>query len=105
MSTIKELQKGCHNIACDKGFWEKDRNDGELLMLIVSELGECLEGLRSGNSPSDKIPNFSSAEEELADAIIRILDMAEARNWDIESAIKAKLEYNKNRPYKHNKKF
>lgn len=47
---IRELQKECHRIAKEKGFWDEgERNLGELLMLIVSELGEALEALRNQN--------------------------------------------------------
>lgn len=97
MNTIKELQKIIHNIAKEKGFWDEDRNDGELLMLIVSELGEALEALRK-----DDLDNFS---EELADVAIRLFDLAEGRGIDLETAILKKIEINKQRPYKHGKKF
>lgn len=45
----------------------------------------------------------TKCEEELADVIIRILDMAEAKDWNIAKAIIEKHEYNKTRPYKHGK--
>lgn len=83
-----------------------DRNDGELLMLIVTELAEACEGLRHGNGPSDHIPEFSFAEEELADAVIRIADMCAARGWRLGEAIVAKMAFNKGRSHKHGgKKF
>lgn len=82
-----------------------DRNDAELLMLMVTELAEACEGLRHGNGPSEHIPEFSCLEEELADTIIRILDMAAARNCRIGEAVIAKMKYNAGRPDKHGKKF
>ncbi len=110
--TIKALCKEAHKMAVEKGFWSEaftgykiERNNGELLMLITSELGECLEGLRHGNPKSEHIPKFSAAEEELSDAIIRIADMAEANNYRLEEAIKAKMKFNKTRKYKHGKEF
>lgn len=103
--TIKELCKTAHRAATRKGFWDEERNDGELLMLICSEAGECLEYLRHNNPKSDHISKFSGAEEELADMIIRICDMAQARNWKLEEAILAKLKYNESRPKKHGKAF
>ncbi len=105
MKTIKELQKECHQLAIKKGFWDNERNDGELIALIHSELSECLEYLRHDNPKSDKIPKFTGAEEELADALIRILDFAEARKWNLKDAIIAKLKFNKTRPRKHGKNF
>jgi len=52
---LKELQKKCHDLAIEKGFWiptgttgeVRYRNISELLMLIVSELGEACEALRN----------------------------------------------------------
>lgn len=103
---IKDLCIVSHSQACEKGFWDRDRNDGELLMLMVSELSEALEALRHGNKPSEHIPEFSGLEEELADCVIRICDMAEARGCRLEEAISAKLKYNMTRPHMHGgKKF
>jgi NTP pyrophosphatase (non-canonical NTP hydrolase) len=95
-----------HDWAVGKGFWEGgDRNDGEAIALMHSELSEALEGLRHGNPPSDHIPEFSAAEEELADCIIRIMDLASARHWRVGEAIVAKMAFNDDRPYKHGKEF
>ena len=46
--TINELIEKAHSAAKDKGFWDQERNTGELLMLIVSECGEALEAHRKG---------------------------------------------------------
>lgn len=78
---------------------------GNKLMLIVGELAEAHEGLRHGNPPSEHIPKFSALEEELADTIIRILDLSGYQNLRIEEAIEAKIAYNATRPHKHGKKF
>jgi len=80
-------------------------NNSEKLMLVVTELGETCEGLRHGNPTSDKLPEYSAAEEELADAIIRIMDLAAYNKWRLGPAIIAKLSYNRGRPYKHGKRF
>ena len=46
------------------------------------------------------------AEVELADVVIRILDMAEARGWRVAEAMVAKHEFNRSREWKHGgKKF
>lgn len=102
---LKDLCKDSHSIACSKGFWQEHRNNGELLMLIVTELAESLEALREGNPPSKNIKGFSSLEEEISDTLIRIADFCEGRNLRIEEAITAKIQFNRNRPKMHNKKF
>ena len=82
-----------------------ERNDGELIALMHSELSEGLEALRH-DAESDKIPPFQGIEEELADCMIRILDAAGAKGWNVIEAMMAKLDYNDGRSWRHNgKKF
>lgn len=101
LSSFAEIQKAIHATAREKGWWNTTRNNGELIALIHSELSECLEALRHGNQPDDKIPEFTGAEAELADVIIRIMDFAEARKWRVAEAMLAKAEMNKTRAPMH----
>ena len=113
--TIKQLQKLCHKQAIDKGFWNGEgflsqelvpRNNGELLMLIVSELGEALEALRQNcRQEAGQKWRKDTFEDEVADSVIRILDMAEALDINLEWQISKKLAYNETRPHKHGKEF
>ena len=68
--------------------------------LIASELGELIDALRKPKV-SEKIPPFSEVEEELADAVIRILDFAGFMGIDLQSVVAAKLEMNRSRERLH----
>lgn len=89
-----------------------ERNKGELIALMHSELSEALEGIRK-NLMDEHLPQRTSEEVEMADTIIRILDYCAGFNLDIEGAIFEKLKYNstrsdhslEKRKEKHGKKF
>lgn len=76
----------------------------EKLGLVVTEIAEAMEGIRKP-ARSDHIPEFSLEEEELADAMIRLLDYAGGFNLRLGEAIAAKLKFNASRPPKHGKLF
>ncbi|MCA3064729.1 MAG: hypothetical protein ING61_14885 [Rhodocyclaceae bacterium] len=105
MESATRLTHGCHSIAEASGWWTDlktgeslvgKKNVPELLMLVVSELGEAMEGHRK-NLMDDKLPHRRMVEVELADAVIRIFDMAGGMGYDVAGAIAEKLEYNARR--------
>lgn len=105
---FKRMAERVHLCARKHGFWSGKlarRSDGELIALMHSELSECLEALRHGNPPDEHIPEFNNATVELADLVIRAMDMAAKREWPLGAAIVAKAQFNESRPMRHGKKF
>lgn len=100
------LQYHCHGAAHLAGWWTaKDGSPvidnpyafSNKLMLSVSELSEAMEGDRKGLK-DDKLPHRDMREVELADAVIRIFDLAGAYGMDLGGAISEKMAYNSIRP-------
>lgn len=72
------------------------RNVPEMLALAHSELSEGLEGYRKGLM-DDKLPQFPMLEVEIADTIIRLLDLAGSRGYRLGTVIRAKRAFNARR--------
>ena len=66
------------------------------LCLIHSEISEAMEGHRK-DLMDDKLPHRKMIEVELADALIRIADLAGALDLDLGGAVDEKMAYNKSR--------
>jgi NTP pyrophosphatase (non-canonical NTP hydrolase) len=99
---LNELSRQCHQ--ANKQWWHDlqtgerlNRNKGELLMLIVSEIAEAMEGERKGLQSEKLNKHYSLAEEELADALIRIFDYAGGFNLNLNGAFWDKMNYNASR--------
>lgn len=105
-SSWEKFTDRTHGINIDKGFFapgEKPNIDQQL-MLIVGEVSEAHEAYRS-DAMDDKITTRKGLEVELADAVIRIMNLGRQAGLDIPGAIIEKTAYNATRPYKHGKKF
>lgn len=122
--TLKHLAFEIHENAKEKGFWDKERNMGEILMLIVSEVSEALEADREDRHANilsiDAVNALKNEEsfqlyfkrqvkntfaDELADIVIRVLDLAYSRKIDLYQHIIAKMRYNAKREKMHGKKY
>jgi NTP pyrophosphatase (non-canonical NTP hydrolase) len=96
------LKTEIHQTAKEKGWWDKPSNVGEILMLVILELAEALKAKRKGkDSAIDAFSEYctiqkkdfdkdaferyvkDSVADELADAVIRLLDYAGYRNINI----------------------
>lgn len=89
----------CHGIHRNNllaGWWKDASNPlivSNKLMLVVSELAEAMEGDRK-DLMDDKLPHRKMVEVELADAFIRIADLAGYLGCDLGTVVREKMEYN-----------
>lgn len=90
---LNDLAKDNHQNSIEKGWYEPEPTVPELLCMIHSEVSEVVDAYRNGRD--DEIG------EELADIILRTLDLSAHMEIDIHSTVLNKLEYNKTRPYRH----
>jgi hypothetical protein len=114
---LNELSKDIRFFNEKKGFECNIENINQKLLLAISEICEAQEELRDGRKVEEVYfqihvdPMNNGLEKpcgfpvEIADAIIRLLDICGAFNIDIEEVIDAKLAYNKTRPAKHGRQF
>jgi len=100
---LNALCNDVHQRTSAAGWWSDlhtgeriERNVGELLCLVHSEISEAMEGHRKGLM-DDKLPHRPMIEVELADAVIRIADLCGAHGLDLGGAIDEKLAYNAKR--------
>lgn len=108
-SQIKDLFEALsldiHQMNYANGFWDNVQdNFSSKIALVHSELSEALEADRK-NLMDDKLPDRHGREVELADAMIRIFDLAGRYGMDLGGALVAKIAYNASRPYKHGKAY
>lgn len=114
--SINELVKEIHEANVTAGWWNDTKTGegllkesfepleidvtpfviGTKIMLVVTELSEAIEGYRK-DLMDDKLPHRKMVEVELADSMIRIMDIAGALEMDLEGAIAEKRQFNSER--------
>ena len=120
---INETMLAVHQNAIEKGFFEKEKNIGEMLCLIHSEVSEALEADRNNKyanvnmlgvngwvSDDDFVKSYilnvkGTFEEEMADIVIRVFDLCAFKQIDLEQHIRAKMRFNSKREKYHGKKY
>lgn len=116
---LNSLCKNIHQVNVEMGWWTDiktgepiERNVGELLCLVHSEISEAMEGYRK-NLMDDKLKDRKMFDVELGDAIIRIFDICGKYNIPLGTIIAEKVAFNtvredhkmENRMKENGKKF
>lgn len=114
---LYQWQHDVHRLACEKGWHERpvcDPVTGKvdtdrllaLLALIHSEVSEAVECAREGHIYAYmKAGKPMGLAIELADVVIRVLDLSDALRFSVEEAVEMKHEYNATRPRRHGGKL
>lgn len=106
---LNDYCREANRIATEHGFWDTgERNIGEQLALMHSELSEALEEHRKGLEPNYTYYRQSDGKPEgfgveLADLLIRVFDTCHAYEIDLERLVQEKMKFNESRPFMHGK--
>lgn len=112
--SIRVWQERVHKLAVSKGWHDVPLPQSDpkanaekviaQLALIVTEVAEAIECLRDGTHNSIGKAGIPNLEEEIADVVIRSMDLASVLGFDLQSSIRAKYLFNQERQFRHGNK-
>jgi NTP pyrophosphatase (non-canonical NTP hydrolase) len=94
--SLQDWVRICHDYEIKQGFTALKRPVGVVLMLMVCEISEAMEAWRKNDS--------DNYEEEIADLLIRTFGHIGEMGFDIEAALRDKMEHNLHRSECHGKR-
>jgi NTP pyrophosphatase (non-canonical NTP hydrolase) len=106
-ASIDEWMADSVAVARSKGFNATD-NIHRSLLLIVGEVAEAQNELRTGHTPTEIYFHNDKPEGfpiELADVVLRVFNLAASLGIDLTNAMYTKHEFNRTRPMQHGGKL
>jgi NTP pyrophosphatase (non-canonical NTP hydrolase) len=116
-TVFARMQEEVFRLNNSKGWFDEDRSVGDMVALLHSEVSEILEAYRSwkfqdsttgqvrfegdGSMTAATGPKPEGVGAEMADCLIRLLDMAKRWDVDLTAEFMRKMRYNWTRPYRH----